>query len=93
MFGPDAVDEHWGEQLKAKLPSDTTLRRSRLLLDASFCVHMADRFKHLVDDDAALFLWMDASPQAKVDWLLSMATIIDDSASALSTSISKVSFC
>ena len=79
MFGRDAVDAHWGAQLKVRVPSDTTLRRARLLLDASFCVHMAERFKSLLVDDGVLFLWMDSSPQARVDWLLSMAVVLPGS--------------
>ena len=72
MFGAPAVERHWAALLDAKLPSDSTLRRARVLVDAALCSHMATVFHQLIADKGVLYLWCDSSPQGKRDWFLSL---------------------
>jgi len=73
-----AVLEHSRSYLKelvaqVRVPSSATLSRHQLRIDAALCCLWQQR---LLGTGNVLYVWADSSPQAGVDWLLSIVQII-----------------
>ena len=69
----DALFPGLSDDLKAKLPSGSSLSRKQIFVDSAFCCHWREI---LAKHRGPIYVWADSSPQGGVDWLLSIIRII-----------------
>ncbi|CAE7285429.1 HERC1, partial [Symbiodinium sp. KB8] len=69
-----------------KVPSAASLSRAQLLVDLTYCCYWQKKLESM---RGSMFIWLDASPQGGVDWLLSVLRYVPDTSLRAAVSAAK----